>query len=133
MTGAVNRMIALVEDEGRPPELQALSQKVALFAEALKQGTADCDPHVGVPELRFPPTLSAQERRCVHEAAVLHGLSSCSHGGGQSRYISVRHGGASFPEPAPAPKKAGRKRQGKHVEGAQGATKRRDAKTDSES
>jgi hypothetical protein len=125
VTGAVNRMIALIEDAGRPPELQALSQKVALFAEALKQGTAVSDPQVGMPELRFPPTLSPQERRCVHEAAALHGLSSCSQGSGQSRYISVRQGGASFPVKAPPQQKSARKRQGKPVEGAQGAAKRR--------
>jgi hypothetical protein len=122
VAGVVNHLIASIEEAERPSELRALFHEVALFAHSLDQcagtGAIAIDPLVGVPELRFPPTLSALERKCVHEAAALHSLSSCSQGVGEARYISVRAGDASFPESAP--KKSGRKRPGKPIDDARG-------------
>ena len=122
VAGVVNNLVASIEDAERPSELRALFREVAQFARSLEQGAGTgaiaIDTLVGVPELRFPPTLSAAERKCVHEAAALHSLSSCSQGAGEARYISVRAGGASFPKSTPH--KVGRKRPGKPIDDARG-------------
>ena len=112
--GVLNDIISAIEEAERPPEHRALLEQVAQFAQVLANGNAAIDPQVGVPELRFPPTLSAFERKLVHEAAASRTLTSASQGTGAVRYIAVRAGGASFPTDAT---KFSRKRAGKESGG----------------
>jgi hypothetical protein len=124
--GVLNDIISAVEDAERPPEHRALLEQVAQFAQVLANGNAVIHPQVGVPELRFPPTLSAFERKLVHEAAASRALTSASQGTGAERYIAVRAGGASFPTDAT---KFSRKRAGKEaVNGGGKVSKRRGLK-----
>lgn len=119
--GVLKDIISAIEDAERPPEHRALLEQVAQFAQALANGNAVIDPQVGVPELRFPPTLSAFERKLVHEAAASRALNSASQGTGEERYIAVRGGGASFPTNAT---KFGRKRAGKEAVSGGGAKRK---------
>ena len=120
--GVLNDLISVLEDAERPPEHKALIEQVAEFAKVLASGAAVIDPQVGVPELRFPPTLSALERKLVHEAAAKCALTSASQGVGADRYIAVRAGGASFP---PGATKFSRKRAGKEARSGGSGAKRR--------
>jgi hypothetical protein len=119
---AIADAAAGAQDEDRKAEVQALVDRVGAFAQALEEGDRSADPLVADPlavdplvadplvvdplagvaeaepaELRFPPSLSAFERKAVHGAAADLGLSSCSQGSGADRYIAVRAAGA-FPE-----------------------------------
>jgi hypothetical protein len=108
-------------DQERQIEVNALYDEVKAFAKALEDGTAVTDPESGMPEKRFPPTLSAFQRRTVHEAAVEHGLSSGSQGAGVDRFIALRAAGCPFP---PSPRRKGKRR--KDGTRAHGDTKRAD-------
>lgn len=119
--GVLNEIISAIEDAERPPEHKALLEQVAKFAQVLANGNAVIDQDVGVQELRFPPTLSAFERKLVHEAAASHALTSASQGTGVERYIVVRAGGASFPTDST---KYSRKRAGKESVIGGGAKRR---------